>query len=252
MRPRSHICIMNILIVGMIAGCTEPHDSHSTEHHPNEPDAAQHAEHKHDTDNIKPLQGSVPNSSPAARSADAHSHGDAELAIVIEENVVTIELDSPIYNILGFEHAPETDAQKAALKQAEQKLGSSEALFTFNNKALCKALSRDVNVALFDTETHEEDHDDEDHDDEEDHDDTEAHNEDNHKDVILTYDFECQNPANLSNVNINLFEFFENLSEIDVTLLGPATQKQVILNPNQKQLDITPLYFLNRQYRALP
>ena len=261
MKLHSRIYIMSILIAGMITGCSEKPQSYSAEHHSSESEITQHAEHKSDTDKSKPKSHSTDDSKPQARSADAHSHGDAELAIVLEDDVVTIELDSPIHNILGFEHAPETEAQKAALKQAELQLERGEALFAFNDKAKCKTLSDNMHVSLFDSAEDEhghhddgDDHDDDDHHDDDHHDDDaehkdakshddsshDDHDEDTHKDVLLTYEFQCQSPAMLTNVNINLSEFFKELSEVDVTFLGPATQKQVTLNQNKTQMDIAP------------
>jgi len=248
MKLHSRIYILSILIAGMITGCSGKPESHSTEHHSSESEITQHTEHKSDTYKSKPKAHSTDDSKPQARSADAHSHGDAELAIVLEDGVVTIELDSPIHNILGFEHAPETEAQKAALKQAELQLERGEALFTFNDKAKCTTLSDNMHVSLFDSAEDEHGHHDDDHHDDAEHKDAKSHDEstdddhgeDTHKDVLLTYEFKCQSPAMLTNVNINLFEFFKELSEVDVTFLGPATQKQVTLNRNKTQMDIAP------------
>lgn len=232
MKPRSQIYIMGILMAAMIAGCsdnpgTHSNEHHSNEHHSNPHDAAQHPEPK-----SEPKINPASDNTPMTRSADVHSHGDAELAVVLEKGVITIEFGSPLYNILGFEHAPETPAQTMALKQAEQQLGRGAGLFAFNPQAKCVPLSKAMTVTLFPADTDEADHDD--------HDATETHDEDTHKDVFLAYEFKCQNPAKLSNVTINLFEFFKELAEIDVTFLGPATQMQVTLNRHQRQLDITP------------
>lgn len=242
MKRRSHICIAGILIAGIIGGCSDERESLS-----NEPRSADHvvaeshtsiSEQKYDEIDLQPKTSS--------RSADAHTHGDAELAVVLEKGVVTIELDSPLYNILGFEHAPETEAQEAAAQKAEQQLARGSELFTFNAKANCKSLSKNQHISLFGNTAADEDHDEyhhEDHDDEEDHDvhdSEEPHNNESHNDILLTYEFGCQHPLKLSYLNVNLFEFFEELSEVDVTFLGRSTQKQGTLNRKQRQLDITP------------
>ena len=173
------------------------------------------------------------------RSADSHTHGDAQLAIVLEKGAITIELDSPLYNILGFEHAPETDAQKAALSQAENQLGRSSELFTFNSGADCKPLSETHKVTLFNVDD-EDDHDDDHHDNHTDKKHHESdHDESSHKNVLLSYGFRCENPSSLSNISVNLFEFFNELSEIDATYLGPSSQKQVTLTPKNSKVEIT-------------
>lgn len=171
------------------------------------------------------------------RSADSHMHGGAELAVVLENGGVTIELDSPLFNILGFEHAPTTDAQKARVKQAETQLGRSAELFTFNKEAGCTAASKDKKVRLF--AEHHDDHVNEDeHEHGEDKEDS-GHDEDTHKDVLTRYEFDCQNPASLSYVSVNLFEFFDELSVIDVTYIGPSKQSQHTLTGDKSKMDIT-------------
>lgn len=199
--------------------------------------------------------------SATLRSAEAHSHGDAELAIVLEGRFVTVEFDTPLYNVLGFEHSPDTDDQKATVKSAEAILGRGGDLFEFNNDADCVTKADMKTVTLFETsleshddhssdhkhgheeEGHEEKHDDH-HDDETDgHEANEdAHGNDHsdtHKDVILQYEFECQKPKALSNVSVNLFEYFKELSEIDVTYLGPSVQRRIELTPNNNSMDMS-------------
>ena len=242
-----------VLTVALLSACSDGNDGSAHEAHP-----AHLAGTQETISQPKPKNNAVINSAEDAkvseplqttRTADAHTHGDAELAIVLEKNMLTIELDTPVYNILGFEHAPETNIQKAALKKAELDLGRGDTLFTPNNQADCTSFSNDETVALFDTnmldeESHEnegdhhghkETHDNNEHQNEA-H--TDDHDEVRHTDVVLSYVFKCQNPDKLSNLRINLFEFFEKLSEIDATILGPSTQKQVTLTRNQSQLDI--------------
>ena len=241
---RSYVYFMSFVMTVMFAGCSDIRDSNLI-HSDSDDHIVVQKDRFVSASKVLPKEP-TPN---ASRSADAHTHGDAELAVVLEKGSVTIELDTPLYNILGFEHAPETQAQKAAALQAALQLTRSSDLFEFNSKANCKNLSQDQNISLFDKaeadehsghddEGHDEENHHEDHDDEEDQD--EAHKDDAHNDVLLTYEFKCEHPLKLSHLNVNLFEFFEELSQVDVTFLGPATQKQVTLTRTQRQLDITP------------
>jgi len=151
------------------------------------------------------------------RSAESHSHGDASLAIVLEGSTVTVELDTPLYNLLGFEHIAETAKQKAAVQKAEFVLSNRSSLFAFNSQAGCELSDKTifVELGLDDHEDHEEDHDD-------DHVDDDLHDE-THKDVTIQYDYKCSNPKALKNVTVNLFEYFENLTKLDLVYLGPNT-----------------------------
>ncbi|MEP6341992.1 MAG: DUF2796 domain-containing protein [Maricaulaceae bacterium] len=231
----------------LIMACSNHHEhSHSGDHHDDTHSADHDVSHKTQKHDVAPPNSDVSSDvddhadeaehDHERRSADAHTHGDAEVAIVLDGNEVTIELDSPLYNILGFENAPETEAQTATVEQAELRLEQSETLYTFNAAANCDAVLNDSHVTLFDD--HDEDHHEDDDHEEKNHDDD--HDEGTHKDVLLTYEFSCQNPAKLKNVTINLFEFFPELSEVSATYLGPATQKQLVLTRKQRQMDITP------------
>lgn len=183
--------------------------------------------------------------STTVRSAEAHTHGGADLAIVLEGRVVTIELDTPLYNVLGFEHSPDTDEQKATVKTAEAILGRGGDLFEFNNNADCVIKAGMKNVTLFEkgSDSDEHSHHHEHHADEDNHKESEhSHDHDHsdtHKDVILQYEFECQKPNALSRVSVNLFEYFNELSEIGVTYLGPSVQRQIELTPNNNSMDMS-------------
>jgi len=168
-----------------------------------------------------------------SRSASQHTHGDAALAIVLEGTTVTIELDSPLFNLVGFEHQAETDVQLQAVAQAEARLGQSDSLFDFNTEAKCLSSEPLAPVhigAQHEPESeHEEAHDDE-------------HNEEHeseHSDVILTYKFNCANPAALTSATVKLFDYFEHMNEIDLVFLGPATQKQQTLSATNNRAILT-------------
>ena len=187
------------------------------------------------------------------RQVGSHVHGVANLAMALDGSALTIELDSPFYNIVGFEHAPENEAQEAAVKLAETVLSDPTALFRFNDEAECQADRADPIQLMAESghdhdEDHAHDHDD-DHDhgnddhnedhshDHEDHSHDEAHDheDDNHghdqeehdhdhKDASLSFGFTCQSPDSLQWVETVLFDAFENLEEIELVYLGPSTQ----------------------------
>jgi hypothetical protein len=59
---------------------------------------------------------------------EAHVHGEAELNIVIDGNEVLVAFISPLENLLGFEHKPETHEQQHAYDDLQTQLNSYEAL----------------------------------------------------------------------------------------------------------------------------
>jgi len=74
---------------------TEHHDDHHhTEHEPSK---------THSGKTLKtPDDKTTDDNHSTIRSAESHVHGGAKLAIVSEGNNVTIEFETPIYNLLGL------------------------------------------------------------------------------------------------------------------------------------------------------
>ena len=226
--------------LAMCSACTqaespsEHSETHSSEHH-------QSGETKSHSDTAETTHSGKAAVSDT-RSAESHTHGDASLAIVLDGSMLTVELDTPLYNVLGFEHEAETATQKAAVLHAETVLTRGGPLFVFNNEAGCSIIRDTISVELehHEDEDHEGDHDDHEDDDhgEDDHEDEESHDE-THKDVVLQYDYKCQSPTALKNVTVNLFEHFENLTELDLVYLGPNTQKQSELSAAKPRMNLT-------------
>ncbi len=105
--------------------------------------------------------------------ADAHEHGAALITLAIEGNDLTLDFISPSFNIVGFEYAPKTDEEKAAVNIALLNLSDTAQLMSFNNRANCSLVSNNIMNEMSESEEHDERHDehhDKDHKDEEHHD----------------------------------------------------------------------------------
>jgi hypothetical protein len=183
------------------------------------------------------------------RSAESHVHGGATLALVVEDNEITAELETPLYNLLGFEHAPDTDAQRAAVGEAVAILSDATLILGLDPKAGCEAIRTAEAVKLFDeSEAHHTDdhhHDDEQHhDDEYSHDDEEGHDDEaddehsSHRDVILTYRYRCASPSALSRVSADVLSAFPLMETLDIVYLGPNTQQSFVLDQDNILIDL--------------
>lgn len=71
------------------------------------------------------------------RQLGAHEHGRGTLNMAVEGNTLAMDLRVPGADIVGFEHAAETDDQKAALADAKKKLLNPLALFRLPEAAGC-------------------------------------------------------------------------------------------------------------------
>jgi hypothetical protein len=189
------------------------------------------------------------------RQQDAHEHGAAMLGIAQEGKLIQMELDSPAFNIVGFEHSPSNanEEEKVALMMAQLKMGSM--LFTFPAAAKCQLVNVDISSSLFE-ESHssEDDHDsDSDHSDNEDdhasesdhsdheddhgsdsnHSDVEDDhgNDSGHSDIEASWTYSCENPLLVRKVEFPLFSYFENLTDLDVDFIMDAGQGSIELSP---------------------
>ncbi|WP_298914351.1 DUF2796 domain-containing protein [uncultured Algimonas sp.] len=209
---------------------------------------------------VRPDPQAAEPSEPEIRQADSHVHGLASLALALDGRNLAIELETPLHNLLGFEHAPETEAQHAAVREAQEILARPETLFRFDAEAGCTAQPAQ-RVDLFaqtghddadhdhdHDETHDADHEhdtdhghhhddatDHDHEDEADHDHDHDH-EHAHRDALLSYQFVCERPDRLGMLELELFAAFEELTELDLVYLGPSRQTSRTVTRDERRI----------------
>ena len=75
------------------------------------------------------------------RELGRHEHGHVTLEIAVDGDRLTMALEAPGESIVGFEHAAETDEQKAAVEAAKTQLADASALFAPSAKAGCTNVS---------------------------------------------------------------------------------------------------------------
>ena len=192
----------------------------------------------------------------------AHEHGAARLTIATTDAGMEITLESPAANIFGFEHLASDEADHKTIHQAVNKLKAGDTLLIADSSAACTLTSVDIESAQVDAhskekhdehdahEAHDDDHSDEkhadhdehhnDHDDhaDEKHEEHEAdHAEHDHKsesahnDVDVTWNFSCENPAKLTQVDVRLFSAFpKGFEDVDVDWISASQAGHLELN----------------------
>jgi len=73
----------------------------------------------------------------AGHAGKAHEHGAARLDIAYEAGKLSIDLDTPLDNLLGFERAPRTDAERQAATALVTALKAGDRLFVMDPAARC-------------------------------------------------------------------------------------------------------------------
>ncbi|MCK9800696.1 DUF2796 domain-containing protein [Pseudomonas sp. MAFF 302030] len=159
-------------------------------------------------------------------SLGAHEHGVARLNAALDGKNLELELESPAMNLVGFEHAASTDADKAKVAAARAQLEHPLALFSLPKAAGCVVAKQELESPLFGDKPDADDHDHDDDDHDEDADGHEHHHE--HSEIHAHYQFTCATPAALKNLDLGqVFKTFPATQKIQVQLIGPSGQQGV-------------------------
>ena len=63
------------------------------------------------------MVAAVPAAAAEQRRHDAHQHGGGRIDVAVEGGLLSVVLEVPAVNLVGFEHAPRGDAQKARIRE---------------------------------------------------------------------------------------------------------------------------------------
>ncbi|MDQ8023132.1 MAG: DUF2796 domain-containing protein [Moraxellaceae bacterium] len=153
-----------------------------------------------------------------------HVHGVGELAVSVEGDTLTIALESPLDNFLGFERAPKYEKDFAAVKSMAATLRKTDSLFVPTAAAQCTPVSvklaSDVVAPELLGETSKK---------------VEGADED-HADLDAQWTFRCANPAVLNGVEVKLFDAFKRFRQFDVALVTPKRQSAAKLSSKARKL----------------
>jgi hypothetical protein len=180
------------------------------------------------------------------RHHEAHVHGVAHLNVALEGNNLYIELSSPAANIVGFEHHPRTEEQKAAVKTAIETLEAGEKLFALSTDTGGRLVKANVQTDVENGSDHEpgqshaHDHakssqeaEVEEHQHGEDH---EADDHERHSEFKAEYHFVCKTPQKLTLIEVNLFRVFPGIEYIEVQLLTDTKQSALELTAPKNKI----------------
>ncbi len=166
------------------------------------------------------------------REMGAHVHGVSTLELALEGGILEIDLRSPGMDIVGFEYAATSDADKDAVEAAIRSMLIPENIVTLPEAAECR-LTEVLSHLYADDQDHDhEDHaEDDGHDHDNDHEDHadgeehahEEHAEDDHdredgavhSEFHVSYAFDCAHPEELTTIGFPFFQAFENAQEIE-------------------------------------
>ena len=155
-----------------------------------------------------------------AQAAQPHEHGVARLDVAVDAGRVSIELDTPLDNLLGFERAPRTDAERDKATALVARLRAADALFRIDAAAGCTLLKVDLRSAALQlgiaaasaaaspaagpvaSE---------------------------HSDLNAVFEFRCKNGTRAGFVEVGLFDAFAALKRIELQVVTPKGQLKATL-----------------------
>jgi hypothetical protein len=155
---------------------------------------------------------------PLLHAGEAHEHGVVTLDAVIEGKLLDVMLMTPAVNIVGFEHLPETEAQKAEILQAISSLKQGYQAIQLPSAALCLLKETDVEQSLLESQ-HE-------------HDEAES----GHADIKVHYQFACAKPEQLTEITVGLFAQFPMIESVRYQVVSQAGQKGGTLFSSQDEI----------------
>jgi hypothetical protein len=164
------------------------------------------------------------------RQHRAHEHGRATLQVVTEDEALVIELRVPAVHVVGFEHAPASDAERAAVRRAVARFERGDELLVPAPGAGCTLASHEVELG--------ESRAGQDADPAHGHDRDEARGPGGaaHSELHARYDFRCASPQALDAIGLRLFEHLDDVEAIEAQVVTATLQTARRLDPGTASL----------------
>jgi len=160
----------------------------------------------------------VPARAQMQPAAHPHVHGVASVDVAIDPASITVTMSSPLDNLIGFEHPPRTDGERAAAKAAVATLQQGGTVFAIDAAAGCTMKSVELSSAALDV-GHP--------------DPSEAQA--GHADIDGTYEFACISPQRAKFIDVGLFQF-AHMQKVAAQVAGPLGQFKLELTPSRRRL----------------
>lgn len=149
-----------------------------------------------------------------AHAHGAHQHGVAQLMVSVEGPNLTIRLESPLDNLLGFERAPRTDRERAAAEALLQRLQRAEGLFAPSQEAGCTLASVEVEAPVLKG----------------------GKAAAGHADLTAEWRYTCAAADKLTGLRVLLFRDYKRLTRLEAAVVGPRGQRAARLTGRSPDL----------------
>lgn len=152
-----------------------------------------------------------------------HEHGKVTINVALEEKQLVIELDSPAVNVVGFEHEPRTDDERAVVRTASNVLNSGKGLFGLPKDALCLFKGADVKPPEWEQSTEEHG----------------AHDQhEHHADYEARFTYKCEAPGSLTWLEPWLLDKLLNVVEARVNIVAGSGQQSEVVKSGHARVSL--------------
>jgi hypothetical protein len=167
------------------------------------------------------------------RELGAHEHGRGTLNIAVEGNKVTMELEAPGVDIVGFEHAAKSRRDKAAVEKAKTQLNSPLALFKLPASAACRVTEAKVEVeagehAKVGAKDGAKDA----------KDNAAKGKDEGHSEFHAEYALECGSASSITAIEFGYFRVFAGAAKLDVNVITPKGQSKFEVTRGKPSLSL--------------
>ena len=157
----------------------------------------------------------------ALAHGSAHEHGVAKLDIAVDAKQIVVQFESPLDNLVGFERAPRTDAERQRADEAVARLKDGEKLFQFDPAAGCKLMRTNLDSPPLGLGSNS------------------PPAKGDHADLFGSWEFSCADAAKAAYVDVGLFAF-KQLKRVQVQLALPKTQAKSELKRPKARISLAP------------
>jgi hypothetical protein len=157
-------------------------------------------------------------SSTSAGAADfeqrpPHEHGKVTINAALDGRQLVIELDSPAMNVVGFEHEPRTDDERATVRSAANLLHSGRGLFNMPKESLCLFKTADIKAPQWEAQEEHGEHGQHEH----------------HADYEARFTYRCEAPNRLTWIEPALLGSLRNVIEARVNIATARGQQSNVV-----------------------
>ena len=155
---------------------------------------------------------------PATLAAAPHEHGVVHLDVAVEGRRITLLMESPLDNLLGFERAPRDVSERRRADAAVAKLKAADKLFAIDGAAQCKLTKVELSSAALKLGAAAEP------------------DADGHADVDGSFEFDCADAPRAGFIDVGLFDAFAGMQRIEVQAITPKAQFKATLKRPQRRI----------------